>query len=269
MFPKKKIKIIKGTGINLPICPCGSGKIYEECCYKKKDPNGKPLFFRGAISGDSKGNWHPIPNARLKVILVTQGVDKYRDFAKDLIIKSKLPAKHHKDFINNYGLFYQSYEQLLESLVKPSGEGASFQTDSIEVRTHWKSFLLKGRILIDFIGLHSKEVFGLTQDIGGLNEKKFVLLMTILEKQGIKDKKFLDLKTKLMPLRMNILRFIDFRDEEKKPRDTIKEFPVIDCEYGVVNGGIISLNGTNFNMIDFVKYSYDSIYKLTLILLGV
>ena len=253
----------------LPICPCGSGKPYEECCCKKKGPNGKPLFFRGAMSEDTKGNWHPIPNVRLKVILETQAVDKYRDFAKDLVIKSKLPEKHHKDFINNYGLFYQSYEDLMKSLEKTSGEGVSFQTDSIEVRTHWKSFLFKGRVLLDFIGLHSREVLGLNQKIGGLNEKKFNSLLAILEKQGAKDKKLLDIKNRLIPLRTNILRFIDFRDEEKKPRDTIKEFPVIDSEYGVVEGGKISLDGANFNMIEFVKNSYDSIYKLTLILLGI
>lgn len=254
--------------MTLPKCPCGSGKLYEECCYRKKGPDGEPLFFRGAFDVDNKGVWHPLPNVRIPVIIGTVGKDKYRDFAKDLVIKSKLPEKHHKDFINNYGLFYQSYEQLLESLVKPSGKGVSFQTDSIEVRTYWKSFLLKGRILIDFIGLHSKEVLGLTQDIGGLNKKKFGSLITILENKGLKDKKFLHIKNNLIPLRTNILRFIDFRDEEKRPRDTIKEFPVLDHEYGIVNGGKISLNGTNFNMIDFVKNSYDSIYKLTLILLG-
>lgn len=254
--------------MDLQKCPCGSGKLYEDCCYKKKGPDGEPLFFRGAMIGNNKGNWHPLPNIRIPVIIGTVGKDKYRDFAKDLVIKSKLPEKHRKDFINNYGLFFQSFEQLLELLVKPSGKGASFQTDSIEVRTCWKSFLLKGRILIDFIGLHSKETLGLKQDIGGLNRKKFDLLITILENQGVKDKKFLYIKNNLIPLKTNILRFIDFRDEEKKPRDTIKEFPVLDHEYGIVNGGKISLNGTNFDMINFVKNSYDSIYKLTLILLS-
>jgi hypothetical protein len=253
----------------LPICPCGSGKIYEECCYKKKDPNGKPLFFRGAMSKDAKGNWHPIPNVRLKVILVTQGIDKYRDFAKDLVIKSKLPEEHHKDFINYYGLFYQSYEQLLESLVKPSGEGVSFQTDSINVRNYWKNFLFNGRVLLDFIGLHCRKSLGLNQKIGGLNKEKFNSLLDILEKQGAKDNKFLDIRNKLTLLMTNILKFIDFRNKEKKPEDTITEFPVIDSEYGVVKDGKISLNGANFNMIEFIKNSYDSIHKLTLILLGV
>jgi len=254
--------------MDLPKCPCGSGKLYEECCYKKKGPDGEPLFFRGAYIIDNKGIWHPLPNARIPVVIGAVGKDKYRDLAKDLVDKSKLPEKHHKDFINHYGLFYQSFEQLLELLSKPSGKGASFQTDSIEVRNYWKSFLLKGRILIEFIGLHSRETLGLNQDIGGLNKKKFNLLITILEDLGVKDKKFLDIKNNLIPLKIDILRFIDFRDEEKRSRDTIKEFPASDSEYGIINGGKISLRGIDFNMINFVKNSYNSIYKLTLILLG-
>ena len=253
----------------LPMCPCGSGKLYEECCYKKEDLNGKPLFFKGAIVGDAKGKWHPLPNVRFPVIIGTQAKDKYRDFAKDLVIKSKLPEKHHKDFINFYGLFYQSYEQLLESLVKPSGEGVSFQTDSINVRNYWKNFLFNGRVLLDFIGLHCRKALGLNQKISGLDKKSFNSLLDILEKQGAKDNKFLDVRNKLTLLMTIILKFIDFRNEEKKPGDTITEFPVIDSEYGVVKDGIINLNSVNFNMIEFIKNSYDSVYKLTLILLGI
>lgn len=253
----------------LPLCPCDSRKLYEECCYKKKNSNGKPLFFRGAMTGDGKGNWHPIPNARLAVIIGTQAVDKYRDFATKLVLNSKLPNKHHKDFVNNYALFYQSYDDLMKSLKKPSGDGVSFQTDSIEARTHWRSFLLKGRILLDFIGLHSRELLSLNQDIGGLNMKKFDLLIATLEKREVEDKKFLDIKNKLVPLREIIFRFIDFRDEEKKPKDTIVEFPVVDSEYGVVKDGKVRLNEVDFNMIEFIKNSYNAIYKLTVILLGV
>ncbi|KKS03075.1 MAG: hypothetical protein UU57_C0038G0001 [Candidatus Woesebacteria bacterium GW2011_GWE1_41_24] len=221
------------------------------------------------MSGDEKGNWHPLPNIRLKVILVTHAVDKHRDFAQELAIKSNLPEKYHKDFVNDYGLFYQSYEHLLESLEKPSGGGVSFQTDSIEVRKYWRDFLFNGRVMLDFVGLHSKEALGLTQKIGGLNKKKFALLLTFLEKQGATDKRFLGVKVKLEPLKTDVLRFIDFRDREKTSGNTIAEFPVIDSEYGIVEGGKISLNGVGFNMVEFVKSSYNSIYKLTLILLGI
>ena len=253
----------------LPICPCGSGKIYKECCYNKKGLDGKLLFFRGAMIGDTEGKWHPLPNVRIPVIIGTQAIDKYRDFAKDLVIKSKLPKEHHKDFINYYGLFYQSYEQLLKTLVKPGGEGASFQTDSINARNYWKNFLFNGRVLLDFIGLHCREVLGLNQKVGGLDKKKFISLLAILEKQGAKDRKFLDIRNKLKLFITNILQFIDFRNEEKKPGDTIIEFPAIDSELGVVKDGKISLNGENLNMIEFIKNSYDSIYKLTLILLDI
>ena len=253
----------------LPLCPCGSEKLYEECCYKKKDSSGKPLFFRGAMSGDAQGNWHPLPNIKFKVILVTQAVDKYRDFAKELAIKSNLPEKYHKDFINDFGLFYQSYEHLLESLEKPGGEGASFQTDSIEVRKYWRDLLFNGRVLIDFVGLHSKEALSLPQEIGGLNKKKFTLLLTFIAKQSVTNKRFLGVKGRLEPLKTDVLRFIDFRDREKTSGNTITEFPVIDSEYGIVEGGKISLEDACYNMVEFVKSSYNSIYKLTLILLGI
>jgi hypothetical protein len=253
--------------MTLPKCPCGSGKLYEECCFKKKGPDGEPLFFKGAWSGNNKVSCHPIPNARFFTIIGTQAIDKYRKFAKNLVIKSKLPEKHHKDFINHYGLFYQTYEQLLDSLIKPGGKGAYFQTDSIEVREHWKNFLFNGRILLDFIGLHCRESLDLNQKIGGLNKDKFNSLLIILEKQGAKDNNFLNIKDKLKPLISNILDFINFRNEEKKPRDTIIEFPAIDSERRIIIDGKINLNGKIFNMMKFINDSYDSIYKLTIILL--
>jgi len=123
----------------LPLCPCGSGKLYEECCYKKKGPDGEPLFFKGAEVYDGK-TYHPIPNVRFAVIIGSQTIDKYREYAKEIVIKSTLPARHHEAFINCYGLFYQSYEQLIKTLEAPSGKGASFQTDSIESRRYWKDF---------------------------------------------------------------------------------------------------------------------------------
>jgi hypothetical protein len=255
--------------MTLPLCPCNSGKQYEVCCYKKKDSNGEPLFFKGAMTKDSNNNWHPIPNVRFKVILKTETADKCRDYAKDIVGKSRLPEKHHRKFINNYGLFFQSFENLSKSLVKTSGKGVSFQTDSIEVRKYWREYLFNGRVLCDFLGLHSRETLSLTQKVGGLNKKKFASLLAILQKQGLKDKKLLDIKAGLELLKENILRFIDLRDKEKISGDTILEFPVIDSEHGIVEGGRIKADGISFNMIEFVKNSYDSIYKLTLILLGV
>jgi hypothetical protein len=253
----------------LPLCPCGSGKLYEECCYKKKGADGEPLFYKGAMTSNDGGHtWHPIPNVRFAATIVGQAIDKYREAAKELLTKSTLPEKYHADFINYYGLFYQAYEQLLKSF-KPSGKGASFQMDTIEVRRYWKDFLNHGRILIEFLGLHSREALGLNQDIGGLDKKKFDLLLTTLERLGARDKKYLELKAELEPLKNDIVTFIRFRDKEKSPQDTIVEFPAIDDEHGLVKDGKVSLNGNTFDMIKFIKKSYESISKLTLILLGV
>jgi hypothetical protein len=254
----------------LPLCPCGSGKLYEECCYKKKGADGEPLFFKGAFTRSADKIWHPIPNVRFAAIDVGQAIDKYREYAKELLTKSTLPEKHHKDFINLYGLFYQAYEQLLKSF-KPSGKGVSFQMDTIEVREHWKDFLNNGRSLLEFISLHSRETLGLNQDIGGLGLKKnkFDLLLTTLKSLGARDKKFLEIKAELEPLKNDVVTFIRFRNEEKSPQDTIIEFPVIDDEHGLVKDGKVSLNGETFDMIKFIEKSYESIGKLTLILLGI
>ena len=252
----------------LPLCPCGSGKLYEECCYKKKGVDGEPLFFKGASTSSDGKTWHPIPNIRLAATIVGQAIDKYREYAKGLVTKSTLAERHHEAFVNYYGLFYQSYEQLLKTLETPSGKGVSFQTDTIEARRCWKDFLLHGRILLDFIGLHSREALGLNQDIGGLNKKKFKTLLNTLNKLGARDNIFLEIKSELELLQNDIIIFIGFRDKEKN-QDTIVEFPAIDDKYGLVKDGKVNLNGKTFDMINFIKNSYDSIYKLTVILLGV
>ncbi len=252
---------------DLPLCPCGSGKYYEECCYNKIGADGERLFDKGAFFYDGK-TYHPIPNVRFAVIIGGQTIDKYREFAKELVTNSKLAEQHHEAFENYYGLFYQSYEQLLNTLKTPSGKGAAFQTDTIEAREHWKAFLLNGRILLDFIGLHSREALGLNQDIGGLNKRKFKTILDTLDKLRSIDKKFLEIKSELELLKNDIIIFIGFRDKEKN-QNTIVEFPAIDDEYGVVKDGKVSLNGVTFNMIKFIEISYDSIHKLTLILLGV
>lgn len=262
--------IFKMVKNGLPLCPCGSGNLYEKCCYKKKGADGEPLFYKGAMTSNDGGHtWHPIPNVRFAAIVVGQAIDKHREYAKDLVAKSTLTERFHEKFINSYGLFYRSFEQLLKACQTPSGKGVSFQMDTIDVRKCWKEYLLHGRILLDFLGLHSRTTLGLSQDIGGLNEKKFDLLLTTLQKLGARDKKFLDIKAELEPLRDDIVAFIRFRDKEKLPQDTIVDFPVIDSEYGLVKDGKVSVNGDAFDMVKFIKKSHESIHKLTLILLGI
>lgn len=247
----------------LPLCPCGSGNLYEECCFKKKDSEGKPLFFKEAMFGDGN-NWHPIPNSRIMVIVGGQSTDKYRDYAKTLIKESTLKEKNWDKFINLYGGFYSAYEQLLIALKKDhGGEGASFQTDSIESRKCWKDFLMNGRILIDFLGLHSRESLELWTDIGGLNKKSFQTLLNAVENKGL-----VNVSKRLNNLKEDIITFINIRDREKVSSDTILEFPAIDKEYGVIKDGKITNNGNYFDMLDFIEKSYKSINKLTIILIG-
>lgn len=254
---------------SLPLCPCGSEKLYEECCFKKKGADGQPLFHKGAFfSNDGGKSWHPKPNVRLSAIIVGQVLDKYREYAKELVVKSRLSENNHEEFINDYGLFYQSYEKLLTTLLTPSGKGVSFQMDNVEARNYWRAYLFNGRVLLDFLGLHSRETLELKQDIGGLNDKSFRLILTTLLKLSENDKKYLDIKGKIDPLRNEILRFISLRDKEKTQRSTIIEFPAIDNEFGLVKDGKIGLDGNTFKMIKYIRESYKCIHELTLILLN-
>lgn len=252
----------------LPLCPCGSGKLYEECCFKKKGPDGEPLFFKGVSFSNDGENWHPIPNIRFAAIVVGQVTDKYRAYAKEIVANSTLSENNHEEFVNDYGLFYQSYEQLLKTIATPSGKGVSFQMDNIETRNHWREYLFNGRILLDFLGLHSRETLELKQDIGGLNDKSFKLILDTLVKLGEKDRKYLAIKDRLESIGNDIINFISLRDKEKTQGNTIIEFPAIDSEYGLVKDGKVSINNENHNMIDFVKKSHSCIHELTLILLS-
>jgi hypothetical protein len=72
---------------SLPPCPCGSGKLYEECRYKKKGPDGEPVYFKGACSSfDGGKTWHPVPNVRFAAIVSGQAIDKIQRIRKAIII---------------------------------------------------------------------------------------------------------------------------------------------------------------------------------------
>lgn len=157
----------------------------------------------------------------------------------------------------------------MNSLTASHGKGVSFQMDTVEARKNWRDFLLNGRILLDFLGLQCKKTLGLNQDIGGLNKRKFDSLLATLKKQGSKDKHFLEIKSKLELLKEDAVRFIAFRDREKVAGDTIQEFPSTDDEFGIVKGGVIRLDACNYDMIEFIKGSYEVIFKITLILLAI
>ncbi|MDD5639394.1 MAG: hypothetical protein PHR47_01125 [Candidatus Pacebacteria bacterium] len=208
-------------------------------------------------------NWHPIPNARMMVALMVESNDKYRELAKKLAEKSNLPQKKHDKFINIYGIFHYDYEQLLNTLKNnQGGEGVAFTVDSLEVRKKWKDYLINGRILIDYLGLQSRECLSLKNDISGLNKKKF---KTLLDSLDNKEETYKELKK----IEETILLFIDTRNQEKISSDTIVEFPCIDSEYGIIRDGKIKIENNFFNMIDFIEKSFHSIQKLTFLLLKI
>ena len=254
---------------SFPTCPCGSGKSYEECCYRTKGPDGQPLFFRGAFkSNDSGKTWHPIPNAALSVIVVGRGQDIHRKRATLLLETSALPIHLHQKFSDLYAVFYQSHEELLRSLLTPKGTNVAFQIDTTTGRRLWKDFLFQGRILIDFLGLHSRQTLNLKADVGGLNARTFKLILATLRELGAMDDKYLQIEAQLLPLLQDILDFIDVRDKEKTPYDTIIEFPAIDHQGRVIMDGKIHLNDRITDMLDFINRSVESIDRLTPILLG-
>jgi hypothetical protein len=252
----------------LPLCPCGSGKLYEVCCFKKKGVDGEPLFHNGAGFSNDGVNFHPTPNVGMAAIVVGQAIDKYRECAKDIVIKSSLSINNHGEFISDYALFFYSYEQLLKTLLTPHGKGASFEIDTIEARYQWRAYLVDGRILLDFLGLHSRETLDLKQDIGGLNDKSISLLLSVLLKLGQKDTKYLGYKCRLDPLVNDLIDFISLRNKEKIQGNTIIEFPAINSEHGIVKDGKISVNTKTFDMISFINKSFKSVHELTMILLG-
>jgi hypothetical protein len=253
----------------LPLCPCGSGKLYEECCYKKTGNDGQPLFFKGAITSNDGGiSWHPIPNVALKAVIVGRDINPHRDRATGLLKGSKLGVKHHQQFIDLYANFHKAYVQLLDSIFTPRGTNVSFQIDTTEGRKLWADFLYHGRILLDFVGLHSRENLNLKRDIGGLNAKKFDLIVSTLGDLATYNAQYNEAKAQLQIIRQDIIDFIELRNREKITHDTILSFPAIDSQGNIVIEGKIRLGSKIFEMVSFVKKSLDFIDKLVSILLG-
>ncbi len=249
--------------MDLPLCPCGSKEPYEECCFLKKDENGNPLFYKGNCFSNDGKNWHPRPNVRLAATIVTIAADKYREYASKIASESKLTQEHHEKFINLYGIFYKSYDQLLESLKKTGGTGVAFETDSIESRKYWKDFLFNGRVLIHFLGKRARETLDLKREIGSLNDESYDNLLVALD-----EVKKLDIKIEIEKIKEKVLTFVNLRDKEKLFKDAIKTFPAIDIELGVIRDGKIFFNNKEFKMIKFIEDSYQAIEKLAVILLN-
>jgi hypothetical protein len=254
--------------IDLPKCPCGSDKFYEDCCYKKFGSDGKRLFFYGQMSGNANGNWHPIPNSRLKVIIGTITVDPAREFASKIANESRLNVKNRKKLINVLSLFSDSYKKFIDESKKSGGEGVSFQIDSLAVRSYWRAFLINGRILLHFLGEHSRETLGLKQEVGSLNKKTLENFLRLLKETEAINHNLQEVREFVEKVQKEIVDFVALRDEEKRPgNSTIDVFPTINPEGGLERDGKVGYSGNKFNMIAFVKKSYDDIIQLTKLLM--
>jgi len=255
--------------MSLPLCPCNSGKLYEECCYKIIGTDGERLFFKGAMSSADGKSWHPMPNIKMRVIVGITTTDKFREYAKNLVEKSNLKPSYHLDFINFFAPFFSAYQKLDICLHKSHGKGATFRADTLEVRELWKQYLFNGRSLLDFLGLHCSSTLGLKQRLDGLNSKKLDSLSKILIRQGATDVKFLKIEKEIVNLKCIIVDFIGIRNREKIQGDTILQFPSIAEFNKLIKDGEVQTNEKKLPMIKFIKDSFHSILQLTKILLNI
>ncbi|MGL5831023.1 MAG: hypothetical protein ACRCZE_02620 [Candidatus Altimarinota bacterium] len=254
--------------MDIPLCPCDSGILYEKCCFNILNNEGNRKFHKGACFSNDGITWHPSPHIQYDATIGLISNDKYRVYAKQLIDFSKLDPKHHQKFINLFAIFQSTHEKLKISLLKPGGSGVAFQVDSTEGRELWKQFLLNGRILIDFLGLHCCKCLKLKEYIDGLNAKKFNSLLIILDKQKNNDS-YLEIISSLTLIKEDIIDFIAMRDFEKISGDTIINFPSIYANGSIKKDGVVVVNGKTFGMISFIDSSYENILRLTKTLLGI
>jgi hypothetical protein len=154
--------------MKLPLCPCKSGKLYEECCWNKKDTTGKRKYDQGLMTQDSKGVWHPIPNASLKMVIHGKTVDEHEKYGSSLTQNLNLSDKQKSKLSKNLSTFRRAYLKLSNYLQTPQGSNVSFCTDSTGL---WRDYLINGRILLDLLGHYSDLLLNFKQKIGGLNKK--------------------------------------------------------------------------------------------------
>lgn len=224
MIPCYIVPVYFRSFMSLPLCPCPSGKPYEDCCFKIIGEDGERLYFKGTSFSGTDGIWHPEPNVRLWARVHVTTVDKYRTRGESLATRSRLAAQHHEKFINAWGLFQNAQEKLIEQLLSSGGKGVSFQVDSLDARERWRNFLFNGRTLLDFAGLHTRGIL-IKQDLGGLNARTFESLLIHLTNEGAPDQ--LTAKNRLELLKDTIVFFIDVRDKEKAEGNTLLSFPSI------------------------------------------
>lgn len=246
--------------MSLPLCPCQSGKPYEECCFKIKGEDGEPLYFKGSSFAGTDDIWHPEPLVRIWARMQVKTVDKYRERGESLATRSRLAAKHHEKFINAWGLFQNAHEKLMEQLLASGGKGVSFQVDSLDARERWRNFLFNGRTLLDFAGLHARGIL-INQDLGGLNARSFDSLLIHLTNEGASNPDQLAVKGRLEILKDTIVFFIDVRDKEKAEGNTLLSFPSIFEGQVEADGEVSGKTGTK-PLLQFIQESAAAIETL-------
>ena len=156
----------------LPLCPCQSGKLYEECCWNRIDITGKRKYERGLLTQDAQGVWHPIPNASLQMVVGGSSIDEHSKYGLGLTQDLKLSENQRSKLSKNLSIFHRAYSGLLNYLQTPQGTNVSFCFDSTGLRGLWRAYLMDGRILLDLIGHYSNLLLNFEKKIGGLNKKK-------------------------------------------------------------------------------------------------
>jgi hypothetical protein len=236
----------------LPLCPCESGKLYEECCYTIQLPDGSRRFFDGLMTRESDDKpWHPFPNARLQAVLIGEMLDEFRQTAMAFSRSTKLSEPHRKTLADRLAGFLRAYADLKEYLAKPQARGVSMSMTSTELTGLWWQYISTARTLLDFVGYRSRSALQLKSDISGLSRKKLPELRRALSR----DPQLAGVLSKVDLLAPTLLDLIDVRDREKVEGGTILEAPSISPE-GKSWGGVVKVS--KLKDVDFCQFLDES-----------
>jgi hypothetical protein len=196
------------------------------------------------------GIWEKRPG-RLMVAFGVKSISQSDKAAEEIVKNSNLEEKQRAHIVTRLAQFIETYLQLEEHLHKPLGN-IPISDDSVEFRNLWHLYLLRGRELLDETGRKIKVCFDLKQGINGLNAKKFVSLLGVLEQEARKREELRELIIRVQQYSTGLIEFIDLRDRDKTHNDTIEQPPYIYPD-GQPRGGKL-LNGTANRQYEFVEY---------------
>lgn len=174
----------------------------------------------------------------------------------DAIVQNpNLTGQQRAPLVNRLSQFFDAAIKLNDCIRKPSGN-VDVSVDSVELRNLWHLYLLRGREVIDEIGRKIKTSYGLTQQIHGLNAKKFNALEKIIERDMRKRENLNQLLNYIRSCKGALIEFIELRNRAKTENDTLVEPPSVST-IGNPKGGKI-VNRHNNKEYVFVDYFYDS-----------